>query len=164
MGTLSAGLGPGLLGAPRSQRTSFAPALYVAPGTAAVTAVTATAVTCTPSQTCSAAPCYRSNYRHKACFSSWSLSACVQARQKDLSLSLKEAPRQTSLPTRPHLPSSSPCMALIHGTILPTGSGRESLSGRSLASAISGKTPSPLSSSSSSYKLHAEQQLLHAAK
>lgn len=92
----------------RSQRISFAPALYVALGPRLSLQATATPVTCAPSRTCSAAPCCTAapttGTSHT---SSWSLSACVQAPQKkDLFLSLKRASLSDSLPVRPLLPRS----------------------------------------------------------
>uniref|UniRef100_A0A8C2NW88 Tubulin tyrosine ligase like 4 n=1 Tax=Capra hircus TaxID=9925 RepID=A0A8C2NW88_CAPHI len=154
VGTLSAGLGPGLLGAAPQPAYFFCPSSLCSSGTAAVTAGHSNCcyLHSLPDLFSSTLLYRRSNYRHKA-------------YQQLESFCLRSGPsekRPFSLP-RKRLPvrlaankaTSSKLIPVASSSMEPyssLGAAGESLSGRSLASAISGKTPSPLSSSSSSYK------------
>lgn len=154
VGTLSAGLGPGLLGAPPQPAYFFCPSSLCSSGTAAVTAG--------HSNCCylhslpdlfSSTLLYRcSNYRHKAYQQLESF--CLRSgpsEKRPFSLPQKRLPVRLAA----NKATSSKLIPMASSSMEPyssLGAAGESLSGRSLASAISGKTPSPLSSSSSSYK------------
>lgn len=154
VGTLSAGLGPGLLGAPPQPAYFFCPSTLCSSGTTAVTAGHSNCcyLHSLPDLFSSTLIYRRSNYRHKA-------------YQQLESFCLRSSPsekRPFSLPQK-RLPVRLPANKATSSKLIPMassstepysslGAAGESLSGRSLASAISGKTPSPLPSSSSSYK------------
>uniref|UniRef100_A0A8C6AX84 Tubulin tyrosine ligase like 4 n=1 Tax=Monodon monoceros TaxID=40151 RepID=A0A8C6AX84_MONMO len=154
VGTLSAGLGPGLLGVPPQPAYFFCPSTLCSSGS--------TAVIAGHSNSCylhslpdlfSSTLLYRhSNYGHRPyqqlesfCLrSSPSEKRPFSLPQKRLPIRLT-ANKATSSKVSPMASSSTePYLSL--------GAAGENPSGKSLASAISGKTPSPLSSSSSSYK------------
>uniref|UniRef100_A0A4W2GL77 Tubulin tyrosine ligase like 4 n=1 Tax=Bos indicus x Bos taurus TaxID=30522 RepID=A0A4W2GL77_BOBOX len=154
VGTLSAGLGPGLLGAPPQPAYFFCPSTLCSSGTTVVTAGHSNCcyLHSLPDLFSSTLLYRRSNYRHKA-------------YQQLESFCLRSSPsekRPFSLPQK-RLPVRLPANKATSSKLIPMassstepysslGAAGESLSGRSLASAISGKTPSPLPSSSSSYK------------
>uniref|UniRef100_A0A8B9W4U9 Tubulin tyrosine ligase like 4 n=1 Tax=Bos mutus grunniens TaxID=30521 RepID=A0A8B9W4U9_BOSMU len=149
VGTLSAGLGPGLLGAPPQPAYFFCPSTLCSSGTTAVTAGHSNCcyLHSLPDLFSSTLLYRRSNYRHKA-------------YQQLESFCLRSSPsekRPFSLPQK-RLPVRLPANKATSSKLIPMassstepysslGAAGESLSGRSLASAISGKTPSPLSSS-----------------
>uniref|UniRef100_A0A8C0HVU8 Tubulin tyrosine ligase like 4 n=1 Tax=Balaenoptera musculus TaxID=9771 RepID=A0A8C0HVU8_BALMU len=154
VGTLSAGLGPGLLGVPLQPAYFFCPSTLCSSGS--------TAVIAGHSNSCylhslpdlfSSTLLYRcSNYGHRPyqqlesfCLrSSPSEKRPFSLPQKSLPIRLT-ANKATSSKVSPMASSSTePYLSL--------GAAGENPSGKSLASAISGKTPSPLSSSSFSYK------------
>ncbi|XP_060008077.1 tubulin monoglutamylase TTLL4 isoform X3 [Lagenorhynchus albirostris] len=154
VGTLSAGLGPGLLGVPPQPTYFFCPSTLCSSGS--------TAVIAGHSNSCylhslpdlfSSTLLYRhSNYGHRpyqqlesfCLHSSPSEKRPFSFPQKRLPIRLT-ANKATSSKVSPMASSSTePYLSL--------GAAGENPSGKSLASAISGKTPSPLSSSSSSYK------------
>ncbi|XP_059784687.1 tubulin monoglutamylase TTLL4 [Balaenoptera ricei] len=154
VGTLSAGLGPGLLGVPPQPAYFFCPSTSCSSGS--------TAVIAGHSNSCylhslpdlfSSTLLYRcSNYGHRPyqqlesfCLrSSPSEKRPFSLPQKSLPIRLT-ANKATSSKVSPMASSSTePYLSL--------GAAGENPSGKSLASAISGKTPSPLSSSSFSYK------------
>uniref|UniRef100_A0A8C9BVX9 Tubulin tyrosine ligase like 4 n=1 Tax=Phocoena sinus TaxID=42100 RepID=A0A8C9BVX9_PHOSS len=154
VGTLSAGLGPGLLGVPPQPAYFFCPSTLCSSGS--------TAVIAGHSNSCylhslpdlfSSTLLYRhSNYGHRPyqqlesfCLrSSPSEKRPFSLPQKRLPIRLT-ANKATSSKVSPMASSSTE-------PYLSRGAAGENPSGKSLASAISGKTPSPLSSSSSSYK------------
>ncbi|XP_023980546.1 tubulin monoglutamylase TTLL4 isoform X2 [Physeter macrocephalus] len=154
VGTLSAGLGPGLLGVPPQPAYFFCPSTLCNSGTTAVIAGHSNScyLHSLPDLFSSTLLYRRSNYGHRPyqqlesfCLrSSPSEKRPFSLPQKSLPIRLT-ANKATSSKVSPMASSSTePYLSL--------GAAGENPSGKSLASAISGKTPSPLSSSSSSYK------------
>ncbi|XP_058388995.1 tubulin monoglutamylase TTLL4 isoform X1 [Diceros bicornis minor] len=158
VGTLSAGLGPGLLGVPPQPASFFCPSTLCSSGTTAVLAG-------------QSSPCYlhslpdlfsstllyrRSNYRHKPyqqlesfCVrSSTSEKRPFSLPQKSLPVSVTASKATSSTVS----PMAQPMASSSTDPYLSLGAAGENPSRKSLASAISGKIPSPLPSSSSSYK------------
>ncbi|XP_014640791.1 PREDICTED: tubulin polyglutamylase TTLL4 isoform X2 [Ceratotherium simum simum] len=158
VGTLSAGLGPGLLGVPPQPASFFCPSTLCSSGTTAVLAG-------------QSSPCYlhslpdlfsstllyrRSNYRHKPyqqlesfCVrSSTSEKRPFSLPQKSLPVSITASKATSSTVS----PMAQPMASSSTDPYLSLGAAGENPSRKSLASAISGKIPSPLPSSSSSYK------------
>ncbi|XP_066882987.1 tubulin monoglutamylase TTLL4 isoform X2 [Kogia breviceps] len=154
VGTLSAGLGPGLLGVPPQPAYFFCPSTLCNSGSTAVIASHSNSchLHSLPDLFSSTLLYCRSNYSHRPyqqlesfCLrSSPSEKRPFSLPQKSLPVRLT-ANKATSSKVSPMASSSTePYLSL--------GVAGEDPSGKSLASAISGKTPSPLSSSSSSYK------------
>ncbi|KAB0399282.1 hypothetical protein E2I00_003099 [Balaenoptera physalus] len=154
VGTLSAGLGPGLLGVPPQPAYFFCPSTLCSSGSTAVFAGYSNScyLHSLPDLFSSTLLYRRSNYGHRP-------------YQQLESFCLRSSPSekrpfslpQKSLPIRltANKATSSKVSAMASSSTEPylsLGAARENPSGKSLASAISGKTPSPLSSSSSSYK------------
>ena len=154
VGTLSAGLGPGLLGAPPQPAYFFCPSTLCSSGTTAVIAGHSNCcyLHSLPDLFSSTLLYRRSNYRHKA--SQQLESFCLRSgpsEKRPFSLPQKRLPVRLTA----NKATSSKVIPMASSSTEPyssLGAAGESPSGRSLASAISGKTPSPLSSSSSSYK------------
>uniref|UniRef100_A0A8C6FQJ5 Tubulin tyrosine ligase like 4 n=1 Tax=Moschus moschiferus TaxID=68415 RepID=A0A8C6FQJ5_MOSMO len=154
VGTLSAGLGPGLLGAPPQPAYFFCPSTLCSSRTTAVIAGHSNCcyLQSLPDLFSSTLLYRRSNHRHKAYQQLESF--CLRSgssEKRPFSLAQKRLPvrlianKATSSKVIPMASSSTEPYSSL-------GAAGESPSGRSLASAISGKTPSPLSSFSSSYK------------
>ena len=154
VGTLSAGLGPGLLGAPPQPAYFFCPSTLCSSGTTAVIAGHSNCcyLHSLPDLFSSTLLYRRSNYRHKAYQQLESF--CLRSgpsEKRPFSLPQKRLPVRLTA----NKATSSKVIPMASSSTEPyssLGAAGESPSGRSLASAISGKTPSPLSSSSSSYK------------
>lgn len=166
VGTLSAGLGPGLLGAPPQPAYFFCPSTLCSSGTTAVTAGHSNCcyLHSLPDLFSSTLLYRRSNYRHKAYqqLESFCLRSSPSEKKTFLSPS-KEAPCQTPC-QQGHVFQAHPHGILIHGTILLIGSSR----GKSFREepGLCHLREDPISTPLFFLFLqtHAEQQLLHAAK
>lgn len=158
VGTLSAGLGPGLLG------VSSQPAYFFCPST--LWSSRTTTIFAGHSNSCylhslpdsfSSTLLYRcSNYRHKPYqqLESFCLRSSL-SEKRPFSLPQKSLPDRLTAnkATSPMIsPMAQPMASASTDPHLSLGAARENPSGKGLASAISGKIPSPLSSAPSSYK------------
>ncbi|XP_039700724.1 tubulin monoglutamylase TTLL4 isoform X3 [Pteropus medius] len=158
VGTLSAGLGPGLLGVSPQPAYFFCPSTLCSSGTTAVIAGHSNScyVRSLPDLFSSTLLYRRSNYRHKTYqqLESFCLRSGL-SEKRPFSLPQKSLPvRLTANKTISStvFPMAQPMASSSTDPHLSLGAAGENSSGRSLASAISGKIPSPLPSSSSSYK------------
>ncbi|XP_011356884.1 tubulin polyglutamylase TTLL4 isoform X2 [Pteropus vampyrus] len=158
VGTLSAGLGPGLLGVSPQPAYFFCPSTLCSSGTTAVIAGHSNScyLRSLPDLFSSTLLYRRSNYRHKTYqqLESFCLRSGL-SEKRPFSLPQKSLPvRLTANKTISStvFPMAQPMASSSTDPHLSLGAAGENSSGRSLASAISGKIPSPLPSSSSSYK------------
>nr|KAF6498396.1 tubulin tyrosine ligase like 4 [Rousettus aegyptiacus] len=158
VGTLSAGLGPGLLGVSPQSAYFFCPSTLCSSGTTAVIAGHSNSCYLHPlPDLFSSTLLYRrSNYRHKTYQQLESF--CLRSglpEKRPFSLPQKSLPvRLTANKTTSSTvsPMAQPMASSSTDPHLSLGAAGENPSGRSLASAVSGKFPSPLPSSTSSYK------------
>uniref|UniRef100_U3D2D4 Tubulin polyglutamylase TTLL4 n=1 Tax=Callithrix jacchus TaxID=9483 RepID=U3D2D4_CALJA len=151
--TLSAGLGPGLLGIPHKPAYFFCPSTLCSSGTTAVIAGHRSScyLHCLPDLFNSTLLYRRSSYRHKPyqqlesfCLrSSPSEKSPFSLPQKSLPVSLTANKATSSMV----FPMAQPMASSSTEPYLSLAAAGENPSGRSLASAISGKISSPLSSS-----------------
>ncbi|PNJ36566.1 TTLL4 isoform 5 [Pongo abelii] len=151
--TLSAGLGPGLLGVPPQPAYFFCPSTLCSSGTTAVIAGHSSScyLHSLPDLFNSTLLYCRSSYRHKPyqqlesfCLrSSPSEKTSFSLPQKSLPVSLSANKATSSMV----FPMAQPVASSSTEPYLCLAAAGENPSGKSLASAISGKTPSPLSSS-----------------
>uniref|UniRef100_A0A8D0WF57 Tubulin polyglutamylase TTLL4 n=1 Tax=Sus scrofa TaxID=9823 RepID=A0A8D0WF57_PIG len=154
VGTLSSGLGPGLLGVPPQPAYFFCPSTLCSSGTTAVIAGHGNScyLRSLPDLFSSTLLYRRSNYRHKPyqqlesfCLRSGpSEKRPFSLPQKSLPVRLTASKASSSKVSRMASSSTDPYLSL--------GAAGEDPSGKSPASAVSGKIPSPLSAASSSYK------------
>uniref|UniRef100_A0A8D2F2S3 Tubulin tyrosine ligase like 4 n=1 Tax=Theropithecus gelada TaxID=9565 RepID=A0A8D2F2S3_THEGE len=151
--TLSAGLGPALLGIPPQPAYFFCPSTLCSSGTTAVIAGHSSScyLHCLPDLFNSTLLYRRSSYRHKPyqqlesfCLrSSPSEKSPFSLTQKSLPVSLTADKATSSMV----FPMAQPMASSSTEPYLCLAAAGENPSGKSLASAISGKIPSPLSSS-----------------
>uniref|UniRef100_A0A2I3ME33 Tubulin tyrosine ligase like 4 n=1 Tax=Papio anubis TaxID=9555 RepID=A0A2I3ME33_PAPAN len=151
--TLSAGLGPALLGIPPQPAYFFCPSTLCSSGTTAVIAGHSSScyLHCLPDLFNSTLLYRRSSYRHKPyqqlesfCLrSSPSEKSPFSLPQKSLPVSLTADKATSSMV----FPMAQPMASSSTEPYLCLAAAGENPSGKSLASAISGKIPSPLSSS-----------------
>nr|XP_031308049.1 tubulin polyglutamylase TTLL4 isoform X1 [Camelus dromedarius] len=154
LGTLSSGLGPGLLGVPPQPAYFFCPSTLCSSGTTAVIAGHSNSchLHSLPGLFSNTLLYRRSNYGHQPYQQLESLCLRSSLSQKrPFSLPQKSLPVRL---TANKVTSSkvSPMASSSTDPYLSLGAAGENPPGKSLASAISGKIPSPLFSSSSSYK------------
>ncbi|XP_012584416.1 PREDICTED: tubulin polyglutamylase TTLL4 [Condylura cristata] len=153
VGTLTAGLGTGLLGVPPQPAYFFCPSTLCSSGTTAVIAGHSNScyLHSLPDLISNPLLYRRSNYRHKPYQQLESF--CLRSSPSDKRpFSLPQQSLPVSLTankaTSPMVsPITQPMASLPTDPYLSLGAAGENPSGKSLASAISGKIPSPLSSS-----------------
>ncbi|XP_027947985.1 tubulin polyglutamylase TTLL4 isoform X1 [Eumetopias jubatus] len=157
VGTLSAGLGPGLLGVPTQPAYFFCPGTLCSSGRSAV--IAGHSGSCSlhslPDLFSGTLLYRRASYSHKSYqqLESFCLRSSLPEK-RPFSLPPKSLPVRltaTKAPSFTVSPMAQP-MASSTDPYLSVGAAGENPSGKSLASAISGKIPSPLASSHSSYK------------
>ncbi|XP_012384914.1 tubulin monoglutamylase TTLL4 isoform X2 [Dasypus novemcinctus] len=167
VGTLSAGLGPGLLGVPPQPAYFFCPSTLCSSGTTAVIAGHSDScyLHSLPDLFSSTLLYRRSNYRHKPyqqlesfCLrSSPSEKRPFSLHQKSLPVSLTASKVTSSTVS----PMAQPMASSSTDPYLSLGAPGENPSGKILASAISGRIPSPLSPSSSSISSFSYKPMLN---
>ncbi|XP_032257924.1 tubulin polyglutamylase TTLL4 isoform X1 [Phoca vitulina] len=157
VGTLSAGLGPGLLGVPAQPAYFFCPGALCSSGRSAVIAG------CSGSRSLHSLPDLfsgtlldrRAGYGHRPYqqLESFCLRSSLPEK-RPLSLPPKSLPVRLTANKAPSFTVSPMAQPMASSTdpYLSLGAAGENPSGKSLASAISGKIPSPLASPHSSYK------------
>lgn len=158
VGTLSAALDPGLLGVPSRPAYFFCPSTFCGSGHSAVLAGHGSScyLHALPDPFGGTLLYRRASYRHKPYqqLESFCLRSGLPER-RPLSLAPKSLPVRLTASKAPSFtvsPMAQPVASSSTDPYLSLGAAGENPSGKSLAAAISGKIPSPLTSSSSSYK------------
>uniref|UniRef100_A0A452S6L5 Tubulin tyrosine ligase like 4 n=1 Tax=Ursus americanus TaxID=9643 RepID=A0A452S6L5_URSAM len=157
VGTLSAALGPGLLGVPPQPAYFFCPSTFCGSGRSAVLAGHGSCYLHSLPDSLGGTLLYRrASYRHKPYQQLESFcSRSGLPERRPLSLAPKSLPVRLTASKAPSFtvsPMAQPMASSSTDPYLSLGAAGENPSGKSLAAAISGKIPSPLTSSSSSYK------------